>query len=91
MLVGHISSSLRFRSLVFVAPPEHHLGTVDEQQIARNVQALKTRLRGRGGARSSGRGGRTRGDPGSGRDSHTNSECVTFIKLSPELTHNAGD
>lgn len=49
---------------------------MDEQQIARNVQALKNRLRGRGGARgAAGRGG-ARGDPGSGRDSHPNSECV---------------
>ena len=77
--------------MVFIAPPEHHLGTVDEQQIARNVQALKNRLRGRGGARTAGRGGRTRGDPGSGRDSHTNSECVTFFKPFVELTRNPGD
>ncbi|KAI0282196.1 P-loop containing nucleoside triphosphate hydrolase protein [Russula aff. rugulosa BPL654] len=52
---------------------ESHPGTVDEQQIARNVEALKNRLRGRGGARAAGRG-RARGDPGSGRDSHPNSE-----------------
>ncbi|KAJ7273230.1 signal recognition particle binding protein [Mycena rebaudengoi] len=39
----------------------------DEQQIARNVQALKNRLRGRGGKRG-GRGG-GRADAGSGRDS----------------------
>lgn len=62
-------------------PPEHHLGTVDEQQIARNVQALKNRLRGRGGARTAGRGGsRTRGDTGSGRDSHTNSDSDVTVK-----------
>ena len=41
---------------------------LDEQQIARNVQALKNRLRGRG----SRRGGRGVGrmDSGNGRDSH---------------------
>ncbi|KAH9079181.1 P-loop containing nucleoside triphosphate hydrolase protein [Lactarius deliciosus] len=61
-------------------PPEHHLGTVDEQQIARNVQALKNRLRGRGGTRTAGRGGRTRGDTGSGRDSHTNSDSDVTVK-----------
>ncbi|KAJ2931333.1 hypothetical protein H1R20_g5688, partial [Candolleomyces eurysporus] len=42
----------------------------DEQQIARNVQALKNRLRGRG--RQRGRIGRL--DPSSGRDSHPNSD-----------------
>ena len=66
--------------IVFAAPPDHPLGTVDEQQIARNVQALKNRLRGRGGARVAGRGGGTRGDTGSGRDSHPNSECVPFFQ-----------
>ncbi|KAH9981519.1 P-loop containing nucleoside triphosphate hydrolase protein [Lactifluus volemus] len=55
------------------APADSHPGTVDEQQIARNVQALKNRLRGRGGSRSAGRG-RARGDPGSGRDSQANSD-----------------
>ncbi|KAF8184914.1 signal recognition particle, alpha subunit, N-terminal-domain-containing protein [Mycena galopus ATCC 62051] len=44
----------------------------DEQQIARNVQALKNRLRGRGGKRG-GRGG-GRSDAGSGRDSVPNSD-----------------
>jgi len=56
-----------------LAPAESHPGTVDEQQIARNVQALKGRLRGRGKVRAAGRG-RVHGDPGSGRDSHPNSE-----------------
>ncbi|KAH9997500.1 SRP54-type protein [Russula vinacea] len=46
-----------------LASAESHPGTVDEQQIARNVQALKNRLRGRGGTRAAGRG-RARGDPG---------------------------
>ncbi|KAG6379125.1 SRP54-type protein [Boletus reticuloceps] len=57
------------------SPPSDDLGTLpsespdvpqDEQQIARNVQALKDRLRGRGGRR----GGRgiSRVDSGSGRD-----------------------
>ncbi|KAI0256473.1 SRP54-type protein [Lactifluus subvellereus] len=56
------------------APPsDSHPGTVDEQQIARNVQALKNRLRARGDARAAGPG-RARGDRGSGRDSHPNSD-----------------
>ncbi|KAJ6606528.1 signal recognition particle binding protein [Mycena vulgaris] len=58
------------------SPPSEDLETLptqssdapqDEQQIARNVQALKNRLRGRGGKRGS-KGGR-RSDAGSGRDS----------------------
>jgi len=49
---------------------------MDEQKIARNVQALKNRLRGRGGRRVSGRGGFQRFDSGSGRDSHPGSESV---------------
>ncbi|KAJ7261356.1 signal recognition particle binding protein [Mycena haematopus] len=44
----------------------------DEQQIARNVQALKNRLRGRGGKRGARGGGRA--DAGSGRDSVPNSD-----------------
>ena len=59
---------------------------MDEQQIARNVHALKNRLRGRGGARAAGRG-RARGDPGSGRDSHANSEYDPLNSVfSPLLT-----
>src|SRR5882762_3018454 len=63
---------------------------MDEQQIARNVQALKNRLRGRGGARAAGRG-RARGDPGSGRDSHPNSEYVPldYVFSSPLIWYNA--
>ncbi|TFK29772.1 signal recognition particle binding protein [Coprinopsis marcescibilis] len=49
----------------------------DEQQIARNVEALKNRLRGRGGRRG-GRGGRS--DVGSGRDSHPNSDSEATPK-----------
>lgn len=52
---------------------------MDEQKIAQNVQALKTRLRGRGGRRVSGRGGSLRFDSGSGRDSHPGSESVSFL------------
>ncbi|RXW24932.1 hypothetical protein EST38_g965 [Candolleomyces aberdarensis] len=48
----------------------------DEQQIARNVQALKNRLRGRG--RQRGRIGRL--DPSSGRDSHPNSDSEATPK-----------
>ncbi|CAK5279367.1 unnamed protein product [Mycena citricolor] len=57
------------------SPPSEELETLptqssdtpqDEQQIARNVQALKNRLRGRGGKRG-GRGGRS--EAGSGRES----------------------
>jgi signal recognition particle receptor subunit alpha len=47
---------------------------LDEQQIARNVQALKNRLRGRGGRR--GARGTGRADSGTGRDSHPDSEWV---------------
>ncbi|KAH9966425.1 SRP54-type protein [Russula dissimulans] len=60
------------------APPaESHPATVDEQQIARNVEALKNRLRGRGGTRGR---GRARGDLGSGRDSHPNSDSEVAAK-----------
>ncbi|KAK7049282.1 hypothetical protein VNI00_005883 [Paramarasmius palmivorus] len=51
----------------------------DEQQIARNVQALKNRLRGRGGRRG-GRGGRSFSDAGSGRDSAPPSDSDTPTK-----------
>ncbi|EPQ58074.1 P-loop containing nucleoside triphosphate hydrolase protein [Gloeophyllum trabeum ATCC 11539] len=48
---------------------------LDEQQISRNVHALKSRLRGRGGRR----GGRGLGrvESGSGRESHPNSDSDT--------------
>lgn len=55
-------------------PSQSEDNTMDEQKIARNVQALKTRLRGRGGRRVSGRGGGLRFDSGSGRDSHPGSD-----------------
>ncbi|EDR10990.1 uncharacterized protein LACBIDRAFT_316059 [Laccaria bicolor S238N-H82] len=48
----------------------------DEQQIARNVQALKNRLRGRGGRRG-GRGGRA---GASEKESHPNSDSETPTK-----------
>lgn len=54
---------------------------MDGQKIAQNVQALKTRLRGRGGRRVSGRGGALRFDSGSGRDSHPGSESVSHFAL----------
>ncbi|KAF8969901.1 signal recognition particle binding protein [Flammula alnicola] len=49
----------------------------DEQQIARNVQALKSRLRGRGGRRG-GRGGRA--DLSGGRESPADSDSDTQPK-----------
>ncbi|KAF8163146.1 signal recognition particle binding protein [Crassisporium funariophilum] len=53
----------------------------DEQQIARNVQALKSRLRGRGGRRG-GRGGRV--DSTSGRESALESDSDTQSKRKPK-------
>jgi hypothetical protein len=44
-----------FAYSVYITPPEHILG-LGEQQIACNVQALKNKLRGRGGARKAGGG-----------------------------------
>ncbi|THH32994.1 hypothetical protein EUX98_g1197 [Antrodiella citrinella] len=59
-------------------PSDSADNTVDEEQIARNVQALKNRLRGKGG-RTVKRGlGRT--DSGSGRDSHPTSDSETASK-----------
>ena len=52
---------------------------MDERKIAQNVQAMKTRLRGRGGRRVSGRGGPLRFDSESGRDSHPGSESVLLF------------
>ncbi|EIW60510.1 P-loop containing nucleoside triphosphate hydrolase protein [Trametes versicolor FP-101664 SS1] len=74
-------------SAVEVTPPEEELSTVpsqsgdnvlDEEHIARNVQALKNRLRGRGG--QPGRRGRGRADVGSGRDSLPGSDSETQSK-----------
>ncbi|KAG1723882.1 signal recognition particle, alpha subunit, N-terminal-domain-containing protein [Suillus lakei] len=59
-------------------PSESSIAVQDEQQIARNVQALKNRLRGRGGRRG-GRGA-TRVDSGSGRDSMPASDSESTSK-----------
>ncbi|KAK7693318.1 hypothetical protein QCA50_002885 [Cerrena zonata] len=59
-------------------PSESVEASVDEEQIARNVQALKNRLRGRG-ARG-GRRGSGRSDIGSGRDSLPGSDSDTPAK-----------
>ncbi|KAF6764995.1 signal recognition particle binding protein [Ephemerocybe angulata] len=60
------------------APSLNAEPALDEQSIARNVQALKNRLRGRGGRRG-GRGGRI-ADASSGRDSHPNSDSEATPK-----------
>ncbi|KAH9842844.1 P-loop containing nucleoside triphosphate hydrolase protein [Rhodofomes roseus] len=84
--VGHVP-----RSTVDPSPPSDDPSTiplhdseasVDEQQIARNVQALKTRLRGRGGRMGKRGGGRA--DIGSGRDSHPGSDSDTPTKRKPK-------
>ncbi|KAL6309017.1 signal recognition particle binding protein [Sparassis latifolia] len=62
-------------------PSQPNPNTVDEEQIARNVQALKNRLRGRGG-RPGRRGGRA--DAGSGKDSLPNSDSDTPSKRKPK-------
>jgi signal recognition particle receptor subunit alpha len=59
--------------------PSQTIAVPDEQQIARNVQALKNRLRGRGGRRG-GRGS-GRSEAGSGKDIHLNSEYVPLHLL----------
>jgi len=69
-ILKHLGYPLNFYNLVPVNDPEAPL---DEQQIARNVAALKSRLRGRGGRRG-GRGGRI--EHSSGRESAVESECV---------------
>jgi len=48
----------------------------DEQQIARNIHALQSRLRGRGGRRAGRGGGRIAS--GAGKESAPESECVVF-------------
>ncbi|KZT69028.1 signal recognition particle binding protein [Daedalea quercina L-15889] len=77
--VGHIP-----RPTIDPSPPSDDPSTtplhsseasVDEQQITRNVQALKNRLRGRGGRM--GKRGSGRADVGSGRDSHPGSDSDT--------------
>ncbi|TFK42745.1 signal recognition particle binding protein [Crucibulum laeve] len=67
-------------SHAFAAEPSNNSDAPqDEQLIARNVQALKNRLRGRGGARRGGRSTRIV-DSGSGRDSHPNSDSEATPK-----------
>lgn len=77
MISVHVRScSSRFPPLLMciylTVPTESPDVPQDEQQIARSVQALKERLRGRGGRR----GGRgiSRVQSGSGRDSHPAAE-----------------
>ncbi|KAI0781069.1 signal recognition particle binding protein [Trametes elegans] len=79
---GHVT-----RPTVEVTPPTEQTSilpsqsgdnVLDEEQIARNVQALKNRLRGRGG--QAGRRGRGRADVGSGRDSLPGSDSETPTK-----------
>ncbi|KAA1474879.1 P-loop containing nucleoside triphosphate hydrolase protein [Dentipellis sp. KUC8613] len=67
---------------VDIAPAESSSTALDEQQIARNVQALKNRLRGRGGRR--GGRGMARVDSGSGRDSHPGSDSDTAGRKKPK-------
>ncbi|KAM5539011.1 hypothetical protein V8D89_007234 [Ganoderma adspersum] len=74
------------RPTIVGTPPSEDMDTVpavsdsevhDEQQIARNVQALKNRLRGRGG--QAGRRGRGRAEIGSGRESVPGSDSESPI------------
>lgn len=55
----------------------------DEEQISRNVQALKNRLRGKGRRR-----GMARLESGSGRDSHASEYMISFTETIFELTSN---
>ncbi|KAH9854099.1 signal recognition particle binding protein [Lenzites betulinus] len=61
-----------------ILPSQSSSDVLDEEQIARNVQALKNRLRGRGGQPT--RRGRGRADIGSGRDSVPGSDSETQSK-----------
>ncbi|KAI0957642.1 hypothetical protein AcW1_005967 [Taiwanofungus camphoratus] len=79
------------RSVVDPSPPSDDMSTIpsqsstvtlDEERIARNVQALKNRLRGRGGR--SGRRGPGRADAGSGRDSVPGSDSDAPPKRKPK-------
>ncbi|KIK63638.1 hypothetical protein GYMLUDRAFT_40706 [Collybiopsis luxurians FD-317 M1] len=63
-------------------PSQSEDATQDERQIARNVQALKARLRGRGGRRG-GKPSMRSFDSGSGRDSVNNSDSEVTPKLKP--------
>ena len=62
---------MRFHLYTFSAPSLNPDAPQDEQRIARKVQALKNRLRGRGGRRG-GRGGRA--ELPNTRDNATESE-----------------
>lgn len=72
-----------------IVPSQPDATTVDEEQIARNVQALKNRLRGKtvpgsGGARKGRRGA---GGAGSGLDSMPGSEYATLRYLLPTVPY----
>jgi len=61
--------------LFFLEPSVDSDVPKDGQEIARNAETFKSRLRGRGG-RQRGRGARQVIDRKAGRDSQSNSECV---------------
>jgi hypothetical protein len=69
--------------LGLAVPSQPEATTVDEEQIARNVQALKNRLRGKGAAGGGGgRKGRRVGGGGSGLESMPGSEYASTIQSS---------
>ncbi|KAF5391720.1 hypothetical protein D9757_001772 [Collybiopsis confluens] len=70
-------------------PTQSDDATQDEQQIARNVQALKARLRGRGGRRG-GRPAMRSFDSGSGRD-NSDSEVTPKKKPTKKARRKWGD
>lgn len=79
------------RAVIESSPPSDDFSTVpsqsssvavDAEQIARNVQALKNRLRGRGGR--GGKRGAGRSDADSGRDSLPGSDSETPTKRKPK-------
>jgi signal recognition particle receptor subunit alpha len=76
MMLAHVCSNISPDLYIHIdilpVPSQPADMPLDEQQIARNVQALKNRLRGRGGRR--GGRGMGRADPGTGRDVHPDSE-----------------
>ncbi|KAL0565357.1 hypothetical protein V5O48_016668 [Marasmius crinis-equi] len=94
-----LRSANRHQPVVDSTPPSDDPDIVssdtpqDEQQIARNVQALKNRLRGRGGRRGGRGGGRTFSDTGSGRDSAptSDSELPTKKKNKTKTQRKWGD
>jgi len=66
-------------SHLLLEPSVHPDAPKDGQEIARNAEIFKSRLRGRGGSRQRGRGARQVSVPidrKAGRDSQSNSECV---------------